>query len=583
MRHSSRCLIRQRHAHVHRELALIFGHFDGHNGHRSRNSTGIADIWRRPASTKLPHLLNTMRECQTAAAYPSAAFQTTTAPSLGCPDARVVFRLNSDVLCLVFEALLADRSYPDSRLDLGPARLVCSLWNSTILSHPSLWRYVVIYNDAELSSTASTVLPTALRRSGDCPLSVALDLSGSSPCFCFDVCAAIAQHIDRLQSLSMVLASDAQLHALKHFERASSRLRSLTVAFVEFPRLDWFTPFSPTLFNERNSLTIGHTGLSVILRPEASLSLLRTLVLSEFSFIWAELEHVFSVCPALEDFSIMGFGFAPGGDTVPQGELTFPLRRLALDKTFMGNQDVPALLAAFARLPLRFASVVEIGPDFPFEHETVFPACLNTLFDHLPILDTLSVIVDDGLFCMEGTPLDPQTRTSEGVSRSDGKGVNRSVQRAVRLPAGTSKIALRRIQGCIRAELASALFFQPKCAFEAVSKLSLPLSVAAWQDIERLESVLPEVVELDIIWDLRSFDERVPTLPRLEGLRIVRLLRPKSRERMVLTADKVARLLGEYRMSRRPVLVLRGVQVIMLERDLDRYVMRVEIEEASDY
>ncbi|EJD34932.1 hypothetical protein AURDEDRAFT_130911 [Auricularia subglabra TFB-10046 SS5] len=478
--------------------------------------------------------------------------------------------LNTDVLALVFEKLLACNTSPDSCRSLAAARLVCASWNDVILSHPALWRYIVVRDNGQLPRGALATLRGVLEQSGDCSLCVTLDFSGSQPISLASALVysqlftAISHHMQRIESLSVIFEHAEQARFLQHFDRPAPRLRALALK----------CPYSPhslaqVQFTQLHSLELAFIGLSSILQAElASLSSLRTLVLVDTDFIWSELEEVFDRCPNLGELSIVGFNFLPGGVPIPAGELAKPLRRLCLDLSFMAYLDVGAFLGAFARLPLRYTAEVEIGRVFPVWHDEVFLAILETLFEHLPALDTLSVTLDDDAFQLDGSSLAVPGAVDRVPSR---------IRRTIKLPEGLPKTALRPTQSLIRATLATALFL-PKPAFERLSLLRLPLSV--WRDLpERIDGLLPSVVELNVIWDLRSFDKDVPPLPRLAALSTVRLLKPRTRQRMILTTDKVTRLLRQYRMAYKPVLALRGVEIIMLEHDLDRFVARIVIEQ----
>lgn len=484
-------------------------------------------------------------------------------------------------MCLVFEELLETSETADSCRDLASPRLVCSAWNRIILSCPSLWRYIVVEELKSLSPAAVlSNLRLVLGRSGACLLFVHLAFTGlgASTSLCTDVCAAIAQHIDRLEMLNGVFDSAAQARALAQLDSAP-RLQWLCVGFNDPSAWEeaWFEPLDPALFGRPMSLMLAGTGLAVLLRPDAvSLSRLRKLIIMGHEFVWTEMEEMLGLCPALEDLSIRGFNFAPRGDVIPRGQMTLPLRRLELDNARAEYPEAYMLFAALLRLPLCTTRVIEIGRGFAYENMDLLKSIMGLILLRLPVLATFSVSLDDDELCMAGT------LASEGDDSPDPEPVLDDIlARTLRLPETTSKQALRKIQCLMRAALANALLFERMPAFARLTRLCIPLSIMAWNSLNRtlLDGALPGVVQLHIIWDLRSFDERVPFLPRLPSLRFVRLLRPESRRRMVLTTDKVEKLLCQYRMASRPALILCGVQIIMLEHDLDRFVTSISEEE----
>lgn len=475
------------------------------------------------------------------------------------------FALHDDVLCLVFEELLGLQPYPDSFRGLAAARLVCSAWNGAILSCPTLWRHIaVVKQDLSPAPRFLSTLRLLLGRSGACPLTVILEFIGprASPALCLDICAALSEHIGRVESFSIACAGAAQALALGQLDPARAPLLQVFELVFEPQRLadGWYAPLAPGLFAGRTKLRLAYTGLAVLLRPEVvSLAALRTLVLADVEFVLADLVELLGLCTGLEDLTLRGPSFPPNGDPLPQGELELavPLRRLELNRV---PEDYPlayTFIAALKWLPLSRTSVVEIGHSFPFWDEVLVKTTVLVLLKRLPVLDTLNLTIDEDEFWLDATTADDS---------------HDRMERIVNMPDTSSKMALRCVQHFIRTLLGTALFFEPLPAFARLTKLCLPLSFTSWRDIHTIPDALPHVVDLGLIYDFRSFDDQLPTFPRFRSLRTVRLLRPYWRQCMILTVDKVAKLLAEYRLDYRPLLILRGVQIIMLEHDLDRFV-----------
>ncbi|EJD34938.1 hypothetical protein AURDEDRAFT_176024 [Auricularia subglabra TFB-10046 SS5] len=487
--------------------------------------------------------------------------------------------LPTGVLALVFEELLTSsddpESEPDSFRDLAAARLVCSAWNDVIMSHPALWRFVVVRGAHPPMTTLTTIFET----SGNISLSVTLDFrrplgkSAASIRECSDVCGAVSRYLERIESLAIVLAVDHQSLALKYLDRATPRLKTLSVSYSDPSEHNVLAPLKRGLFmndlSRLRTMRLGYTGLSAVFKPRKPLPSLRILELSDKAFDWFELEAAFAACPELEDLTMHGFNFKVfNGKLVPAGELavSFPLRRLALQSarvTDINNQD---FLAAFARMPLRAAAEVQLGRAFaPWHRPDDTCALLETFFDHLPALETLGVDMGDDLFEMEGMP-------------NDAAFTYGTVSRSIELPEKAED--LFRAQDPLRDALARALM-QPKRAFKHLSALRMPLTF--WYYVpDSVDGMLPYLTMLEAVWDLPCgiVDPRVPSLPHLVSLAMVRLIKPVDAGRMLLGFDKVERLLVNYDRAQELVLALCDIRVIQGEDDDQRsLVARVVIEQ----